>query len=73
MAYVTHTATPSVRTGHGVFSFFAPLAERFAQYRLYVRTLNELSALNDATLADLGLSRSGLQRTALEAVYGPHV
>ena len=41
-----------------------------AKWRTYHRTLNELSALSDRDLADLGLDRSGIRAVAHEAAYG---
>lgn len=48
---------------------FGSLRARYARYRLYRRTLNELSALGDRDLADLGLHRSMLRRAAYQAAY----
>lgn len=45
------------------------LLERFRKARLYRKTLNELSALPNAQLADMGLHRSMLKRVAYQAVY----
>ncbi|MBE1282688.1 MAG: DUF1127 domain-containing protein [Rhodobacteraceae bacterium] len=45
------------------------LTARFARYRLYRRTLNELTSLNNRELADLGLNRSMLTRIAYQAAY----
>jgi uncharacterized protein YjiS (DUF1127 family) len=42
---------------------------RFARYRLYRKTLNELSELDQRQLADLGLNRSMLRRIAYQAAY----
>ncbi|KAE9629563.1 DUF1127 domain-containing protein [Parasedimentitalea maritima] len=42
---------------------------RFTRYRLYRKTLNELSALTRRELADLGLNRSMLQHVAYTATY----
>ncbi|UZD91724.1 DUF1127 domain-containing protein [Cognatishimia activa] len=49
---------------------FAALMTRFELYRAYRRTVKELSELSNRELADLGLSRSGIRGTAIEAVYG---
>ncbi|WP_170478821.1 DUF1127 domain-containing protein [Ruegeria arenilitoris] len=50
---------------------FAPLYEtvkiRFRRYRVYRQTVNELSALSNRELADLGLNRSMIRRVAMQA------
>lgn len=43
------------------------LAKYRAQRRIYKATLNELSALSDRELADLGLARSEIRRIARSA------
>lgn len=43
---------------------------RVSNYRLYRKTVNELSALSARDLDDLGISRSMIKRIALEAAYG---
>ncbi|UYV36022.1 DUF1127 domain-containing protein [Rhodobacteraceae bacterium D3-12] len=63
----------SSRVAHGVASFapqLAALAERFGKWRLYHRTISELSDISPRDLAELGLSRSNLRAAAYEAVYG---
>ena len=47
----------------------ASLMERLSKARTYRKTYNELNALSDATLADLGLHRSMIRRVAYQAVY----
>ena len=49
---------------------FARLRESFADYRKYLATYDELKALSDRGLADLGLSRLNVRDVAREAVYG---
>lgn len=44
--------------------------QRFVNYRLYRRTIRELSQLGAQDLADLGLHRSEIRRVAWESVYG---
>ena len=39
-------------------------------YRLYRRTIDELQALSDRELADLGLSRLNIRDIAYDSVYG---
>ncbi|WP_092647499.1 DUF1127 domain-containing protein [Jannaschia faecimaris] len=42
----------------------------YAKWRVYRRTMNELAALSNRDLADLGLSRSMIHSVAYEAAYG---
>ena len=49
---------------------FARLRQSFADYRKYLATYDELNALNDRELADLGLSRLNVRDVARDAVYG---
>jgi uncharacterized protein YjiS (DUF1127 family) len=49
---------------------FARLLESFADYRKYLATYDELSALSDRELADIGLSRLNVRHVAREATYG---
>lgn len=69
MAHVTDIRM----SGTTVFNRIAQQAEtlmaRYAKYRAYRATINELSALSTHELDDLGLSRSGLKRAAYEATY----
>ena len=46
------------------------LATRFANYRTFRATLNELSDLSDRELADLGLARANIKSIAYQAAYG---
>jgi len=49
---------------------FARLRQRFADYRAYVATYDELNVLSDRELADLDLSRLDVRRIARDSVYG---
>lgn len=49
---------------------FAKLAKRFADYRMFQRSIAELSNLSDRELSDLGLHRGMIRATAHETVYG---
>jgi uncharacterized protein YjiS (DUF1127 family) len=46
------------------------LAERRAQDRAYRTTVNELSAMCDRDLTDIGIHRADIHAIAQEAVYG---
>ena len=52
-----------------VDGFLNGVSVRFAQYRTYRRTLDELEALTDRDLADLGVSRHQLRAVAYRAAY----
>ena len=70
MTFATYTR--AAETGLGL-EFSAALHQmklRFADYRIYRATLKELGKLDDRTLADLGIARSGIRAKAHEAVYG---
>lgn len=45
-------------------------SESVARYRLYRKTVSELSALSIRELEDLGLSRSSIRSAAYDATYG---
>ncbi|WP_027258325.1 DUF1127 domain-containing protein [Leisingera aquimarina] len=49
--------------------FLDALMVKFVRYRLYRKTVSELSALSARDLADLGLNRSEIQRVAYQAAY----
>lgn len=46
---------------------FEVLKSRITTWKRYSRTVNELSALSNRELADLGISRSDILRIAREA------
>ncbi len=52
----------------GVAALVETAKTRFARYRLYRQTVNELSALSNRELADLGLHRSMIRQLAQQAV-----
>ena len=58
---------PTTPSSPGIF---ARLRQSFADYREYLATYNELNALSDRELADIGLSRLNVRDVAREAVYG---
>lgn len=49
---------------------FAAWRTRYEQFKLYHRSIHELSALSDRALADLGLTRGMIKSVAHEAAYG---
>lgn len=70
MAYTTDTRRATWALRDRFNSFLADLADRRARAKVYRATYNELSALTDRELNDLGLSRSGIRAVAYEAAYG---
>ena len=48
---------------------FARLRQSFADYREYLATYEELNALSDRRLADMGISRPNIREIARAAVY----
>lgn len=59
-AYADYTEQPGI---------FVRLRQAFGDHRKYQATYNELNALNDRELADIGLSRLNVRDVAREAVY----
>ncbi len=61
---------------HGITDRFAALIKnlgaRYARYKTYRSTLNELAALSNAELRDLGLCRAQIRSVAYEHVYDAH-
>jgi len=70
MAYATDIRAYGASLGQRVSELRAATADRFAKYSVYRTTLNELDALNDRDLSDLGISRSMIKGIAIEAAYG---
>jgi uncharacterized protein YjiS (DUF1127 family) len=60
-AYADHAEQPGL---------FARLRQSFADYRAYLAIYEELNALRDRELADIGLSRWNLRDVARDAIYG---
>lgn len=48
---------------------FDEMKKAQAKRRVYNETYAELAAMSDRSLGDLGISRSGIKRMALEAAY----
>lgn len=68
MAYASTTAHPAA--GLSAKGLIAAFRESLARHRIYRQTKAELNGLSDRELADLGISRSGITRLALDAAYG---
>lgn len=69
MAHATTTAFPRTNIFGLVKNFLTSFSKSFADDRAYRATRNELLALSDRHLADLGLTRSMIDRAALDAVF----
>jgi uncharacterized protein YjiS (DUF1127 family) len=54
----------------GLTGWLVRVRQAAADYRLYQRTFEELAALSDRELADLGISRLSIRDVARESVYG---
>jgi uncharacterized protein YjiS (DUF1127 family) len=67
MANVTTYDAGIAGTGNG---FVARLRAALADFRRYRATVDELEALNDRELADLGISRLSIRDVARGSVYG---
>ena len=51
-------------------AFAAALSQRYARYRVFRDTINDLAILPDTVLADMGLTRSQIRSVAYEYAYG---
>ncbi|MGR3758694.1 DUF1127 domain-containing protein [Roseobacteraceae bacterium NS-SX3] len=69
MAAVDHITAHKAHLPSAPFSWVGTLIEKFKRHRMYRETFNELSALTNRELADLGLNRSMLKRVAYQAAY----
>lgn len=69
MAFVTETYTPRLSIKERFAAARTRWQDASEKYRVYRRTFNELSALSDRDLADLGLHRSLIAATAHKAAY----
>lgn len=70
MASVTDTSAFGATLGHRIKGLRASLADHLAKRGMYRATMNELSALDDRDLNDLGINRSMIKSIATEAAYG---
>ena len=65
-----HILGEGTELGDAVTSSLRNAARRVARYRMYRRSVRELSQMNAHELADLGLHRSEIRRVAHETIYG---
>ena len=56
-------------TRRGKPGLLSGLSTRYAQYRTYRQTLEELERLSERELADLGIHRAQLRSIAYKAAY----
>jgi uncharacterized protein YjiS (DUF1127 family) len=67
MAYASTTAPVHAPSFQPLSRVFKSVSAAAARRRVYLQTRNELLSLNDRMLADLGISRSEINRVALDA------
>ena len=71
MTYTTYGRTGAAATIRDrIAARVAAAREGWGRWRVYRRTIDELSALDNRDLADLGLSRSMIRGVAYDAAYG---
>ena len=70
MAYVVSNRTARFSLGDYLGNVKASLKANLARRAIYRQTLNELNALTDRELVDLGISRFEVTALAHEAAYG---
>jgi uncharacterized protein YjiS (DUF1127 family) len=68
---MAHAMTYELSDGiGGLGGFVARIRKAVADHRLYLQTLDELQALSDRELSDLGISRLSIREIAHDSVYG---
>lgn len=70
MAYANTTRVAGFGLMERLNSFRADMADRRAKRAVYTQTVNELAAMSDRDLADIGIARGMIETIALEAAYG---
>ncbi len=70
MAFALSNVSLGDRLRHRLAALQQLLEARAARRRVCHRTFDELNALSDRDLADLGLHRTEIQHVAREAAYG---
>jgi uncharacterized protein YjiS (DUF1127 family) len=66
---ITDTTRFETASKNAAAGFIGGLSQRFARYRTYRRTVDELEALTDRELSDLGIHRSMVRGIAYRAAY----
>ena len=72
MAYASTTLHGAAHRFASLTHFVETQVARVQKYRLYLKTMNELSSVPARDLADMGMSKSNLRAAAYQAVYGAH-
>lgn len=67
MAALTHSENRNASLSGRLHAWADDMRLRIERYRVFRQTLNEMGALNNRELADLGLHRSELRRVAYQA------
>ena len=67
MAFTADSSFAKPAAFDGIFVALNKLIEAMQRRRVYRTTVNELSALSDRDLSDLGVSRTSIRRLALDA------
>jgi len=70
MAYVDRARVAQNTLGARLRAMLTRMSEDRARRALYSRTVQELNALTDRDLADLGICRLQIEDVAREAAYG---
>ena len=67
MAFTADSSFAKPAAIGGIFAALNKLTEAMQRRRVYRTTVNELSALSDRDLSDLGVSRASIRRLAMDA------
>lgn len=70
MAYAISTRSSGFSFGAFLANTVASVKAALARRAIYVQTVDELNALSDRDLSDLGISRFQIADLAREAAYG---
>ena len=70
MAFVNTSRVAQAGFGEQIVALVGGVKKAMAQRAIFKQTVRELSALNDADLADLRIHRSMIVALAYEAAYG---